>query len=42
MISIGNDITVASFDTEHWDYAVFWWAKERLPLSVQQSLKEVS
>ena len=33
---------IASFDTEHWDYAVFWWAKERLPLSVQQSLKEVS
>ena len=33
---------IASFDAEHWDCAVFWWAKERLPLSVQHSLKEVS
>lgn len=33
---------IASFDTEHQDYAVLWWAKERLPISVQQSLKEVS
>lgn len=32
---------MASFDTEHLDSAVFWWAKERLPHSVQQSLKEV-
>jgi hypothetical protein len=33
---------IASFDTEHSDCAVFWWAKERLPQSVQQSLKEVT
>lgn len=33
---------MASFDTEHLDSAVFWWAKERLHHSVQQSLKEVS
>lgn len=33
---------IAAFDTEHWDQAVLWWAKERLPLSVQQSLKEMS
>ena len=22
---------IASFDTEHWDCAVFWWAKSREP-----------
>ena len=33
---------IAAFDSEHLDSAILWWAKERLPLSVQQSLKEVS
>lgn len=35
-------ITITGIGPHKEDCAVFWWAKERLPVSVQQSLKEVS